>query len=135
MASSLEARVPFAHLPLARVVNRFPHRLRAPGGRTKPILKSVAEPRLPHDLVHRRKIGLRTPTLDWLTDDTGLGRYLPLLTGPDSRLGGIGERKLLQRAVESFRGGRRDRLPPLDHLVGMELWLRSLDHQPPLARL
>jgi len=135
MASSLEARVPFAHLPLARVVNRFPHRLRAPGGTTKPILKRVAEPKLPYDLIHRRKIGLRTPTLEWLADDRGLGRYLPLLTDPESRLGGMGERKLLRNAVDEFRRGRRQRLPPLDHLVGMELWLRSLENRTTLSRL
>ncbi len=127
MASSLEARVPFVHLPLGRVLNRIPHDLRAPGGETKPLLKKIAAHELPHDLVYRRKIGLTIPSNDWLTDDTALGRYLPLLTDADSRLAAFGDRARLRRAVESFRKGVRNRLPPLDHLVGLELWLRSLE--------
>ena len=33
MAASVEARVPFVHLPLARVLNRLPRSVRVPGGR------------------------------------------------------------------------------------------------------
>jgi asparagine synthase (glutamine-hydrolysing) len=127
MASSLESRVPFAHLPLARVLNRIPHVFRVPGGVTKPILKTIAERYLPHDLIHRRKIGLTIPTNDWLADERSLGRYLPLLVDADSRLGALADRKALRGAVESFRSGQRRKLPPLDHLIGLELWLRSLE--------
>jgi asparagine synthase (glutamine-hydrolysing) len=131
MASSVEARVPYAHLPLARVLNRFPHRLRAPGGETKPILKFIANQHLPSELIYRRKIGLTIPTNDWLSDERALGRYLPLLTDADSRLAAFGDQARLRRAVESFRKGMRTRLPPLEHLIGVELWLRSLE---PLRR-
>lgn len=127
MASSLEARVPFVHLPLARVVNRFPHRLRAPGGETKPILKRIASRHLPSDLIHRRKVGLTIPSVDWLKDQRALGRYLPMLTDSSSRLAALGDRKLLRAAVDAVRHGQRHRVPPMDHLIGMELWLRSLE--------
>jgi asparagine synthase (glutamine-hydrolysing) len=127
MASSLEARVPFTHLPLARVINRFPHRIRVPGGETKPILKRIADLYLPHGLVHRRKIGLTIPVNDWLADERGLGRYLELLTETNSRLAEFGDRKRLRSAVECFRRGQRQSIPPLDHMIGMELWLRSLE--------
>ena len=43
MAASVEARVPYVHLPLAKVVNRLPRDIRAPGGATKPLLKRIAE--------------------------------------------------------------------------------------------
>ncbi|MDT3687760.1 MAG: asparagine synthase (glutamine-hydrolyzing) [Pseudorhodoplanes sp.] len=127
MASSLEARVPFAHLPLARIVNRFPHRLRAPGDETKPILKRIARRYLPHELIDRRKVGLTVPTIDWLKNDRALGRYLTLLTEPNSRLAALGDRKRLCAAVDAARRGTRHRVPPMDHLIGMELWLRSLE--------
>lgn len=127
MASSLEARVPFAHVPLARVLNRIPHDLRVPGGETKPILKNIAAPYLPHDLIHRRKIGLTIPGNDWLADERALGRYLPSLTDSDSRLAAYGDRKRLRAAIDLFRKGVRDRLPPLEQLIGVELWLRSLE--------
>lgn len=127
MASSLEARVPFAHVPLARVVNRFPHRLRVPGEETKPILKRVARRHLPSELIDRRKIGLTIPATDWLKDERALGRYLSLLTEPSSRLAALGDRRRLRAAVDAARAGQQLRAPPMDHLIGMELWLRSLE--------
>ena len=126
MAASVEARVPFTHMPLARVVNRFPAALRAPGGKTKPILKSVAEEFLPHELIHRRKVGLALPLDEWLSDPKGLGRYLDFLVQPDSRLAEFADSKKLREIVERFRSGARDRMPPMAHLVNLELWLRSL---------
>ena len=75
MAASVEARVPFVHLPLARVLNRLPRALRVPGGVTKPILKAIGERYLPHDLLYRRKVGLTLPFDDWLMR---VGRPRPL---------------------------------------------------------
>lgn len=126
MAASVEARVPFAHLPLARAVNRLPRRIRVPGGATKPLLKRIAEPYLPLDLLHRRKVGLSLPLDEWLADPAGLGRYLELLTEPSCRLATYTAHGRLRHAVEAFRGGQRHGLPPLGHLVNVETWLRSL---------
>lgn len=130
MAASVEARVPFTHMPLAKVVNRFPAELRAPGGDTKPILKSVAEEFLPHDLIHRRKVGLALPLNEWLADSGGLGRYLDLLTQPDSRLAAYTDPVKLRHVVDRFRRGDHNRLPPLAHLVNLEVWLRNLPGSP-----
>lgn len=130
MAASVEARVPFTHLPLARVVNRLPHRLRVPGGDSKPLLKRIAEKYLPHEVIHRRKVGLTLPLEQWLTDADGLGRYLDLLEAPDCRLADFGDRAALRRVVAEFRAGRRAGLPSLPILVNVELWLRSLSDMP-----
>lgn len=130
MAASVEARVPFTHLPLARVVNRLPRNLRAPGGRTKPILKRIAEPHLPREIVHRRKVGLLLPYDEWLADPKALGRYLDDLAAPDSRLAAYAAPGALAKLVESFRGGARRRLPALTNLINAELWLRGLEKAP-----
>ncbi|MBO21210.1 MAG: asparagine synthase (glutamine-hydrolyzing) [Rhodospirillaceae bacterium] len=126
MAASVEARVPFTHMPLAKVVNRFPAALRAPGGATKPILKSVAEEFLPHDLIHRRKVGLTLPLDKWLSNPDGLGRYVDLLAQPDSQLAAFTSPGALRNVVERFRAGKLQGMPPMAHLVNLELWLRSL---------
>ena len=126
MAASVEARVPFAHMPLARVVNRFVHAIRAPGGETKPLLKAIAEAVLPRELIYRRKVGLNLPLERWLDDADALGRYLDLLAEPNARLATYCEPSGLRATVEAFRAGRRARLAPMAHLVNMELWLRSL---------
>ncbi len=129
MAASVEARVPFTHLPLARVANRIPRHLRIPGGTTKPLLKEVARKWLPEELIDRRKIGLVLPLADWLEDPNGLGRYLDYMAAPDSGLGNFTDRKRLRALVEDFRGGHRDsaQVPLLGHLMTIEAWLRTLD--------
>ena len=126
MAAGVEARVPFVHLPLARVVNALPRGVRTPGGFTKPVLKRIAEPYLPHDLIYRRKVGLLLPYDDWLRDEAAGGRFLDLLTAPDGRLGHYAQPGALARVVAAFRAGRRAGLPSVMRLVNVELWLRSL---------
>ena len=129
MAASVEARVPFVHLPLARLLNRLPRSIRVPGGITKPILKAIGGRYLPKALLHRRKIGLTLPYNDWLMHKDGLGRFLDDLIAPDSRLGAYTDRKRLAAAVSSFRKGERAGLPNMTLLINVETWLRSL-HAP-----
>jgi asparagine synthase (glutamine-hydrolysing) len=126
MAASVEARVPFVHMPLLRLVNSLPHPLRAPGGDTKPLLKRIAERHLPHDLIHRRKIGLWLPYEEWFADANGAGGYLDDLTGAESRLAAYAEKEKLAALVEKCRAGARSAGLVLERLVGVELWLRSL---------
>ncbi len=126
MAASVEARVPYVHLPLAKAVNRLPRDIRAPGGVTKPLLKRIAEKSLDPELIYRRKIGLWLPYDDWLSDRKGLGRYLDLLTDADGRLRAYTEPAKLSKAVERFRSGERRGVPSMWMLVNVEMWLRSL---------
>jgi asparagine synthase (glutamine-hydrolysing) len=126
MAASVEARVPFVHLPLARVANRLPRDLRAPGGVTKPLLKRIAERFLDRKVIYRRKIGLWLPYTDWLMDSRGLGRYLDLLTEPNGHLRAYADPVALTSAVDRFRAGERRGIPSMWMLVNTEMWLRSL---------
>jgi len=128
MAASVEARVPFTHLPLAKVVNRIPRHLRVPGTVTKPLLKRLAAKWLPAELIERRKVGLVLPLSAWLDDEKGLGRYLDYIAAPDSGLSQFTEPKRLRALVEEFRKGPREPgVPVLGHLAMVEAWLRSLD--------
>lgn len=125
MAESIEARVPFVHMPLAKVLNRLPVNDRIPGGTTKPILKRLAERYLPRDLIYRRKIGLWLPYDEWLKDPTKLGRYLDDVAAPNSCLSDHGDARLLRRAVDDFRAGKTTG-PRMWTLVNLELWMRGL---------
>ncbi|GBE41952.1 MAG TPA: asparagine synthase (glutamine-hydrolyzing) [Rhizobiales bacterium] len=126
MAASVEARVPFVHMPLARTVNAIPRHIRAPGGVTKPLLKKIAGRFLDSALIHRRKIGLWLPYDEWLSTSDGLGRYLDVLTASDGCLRSYAEKGALDKVVERFRSGDRRDLPSMWTLVNVELWLRSL---------
>ena len=127
MAAGVEARVPFAHMPLAKVINKIPRHLRVPGGDTKPLLKEIARKWLPTKVVDRRKVGLTLPLEEWLRDENALGQYLPLLTDANSQLATYGDKKKLRKLVDDFRNGFSEPgMPPLSHLVNMELWLRDI---------
>lgn len=128
MAAGIEARVPFTHFPLAKVLNRIPRNLRIPGGETKPLLKAIARKWLPASVVDRRKVGLNLPIGEWLKDENILGRYLSLLSEPNCKLATYAERKVLTGAVDEFRKNEKTAsMPALAQLVNVELWLRSLD--------
>jgi asparagine synthase (glutamine-hydrolysing) len=127
MASSVEARVPFTYRPLARALNKIPRDIRIPGGTTKPLLKRIAENYLPHDLIHRRKVGLTIPVSAWLADPAGLGRYLDTIEAPDSELSGYGDQRGIRALVTSFRRAPdKENSAVLLSLINAELWLRSL---------
>lgn len=134
MARSVEARVPFAHMPLLRVVNRLPLDLRVPGTVTKPVLKCLAEKYLPRDTVHRRKAGLLLPYETWARKERALGRYLDDLTDPAGRLRSYGEGRRIDDVVRRFRLGEVSGLPRLFTLINMEAWLRTVS-DPAGARL
>ena len=127
MASSVEVRVPYTHFPLTKVVNQFPNDVRAPGGDTKAILKRIAKEYLPKELIERRKVGLALPLNEWLNDPDGIGRYLDMLTVPNSRLATFAEPGRLQKVVNEFRKGEKKFGAPLINLINIELWLRSLN--------
>lgn len=136
MAESVEARVPFVHVPLLRLVNRMRHEERVPGGSTKPVLKRLAERYLPGELVNRRKIGLWLPYQEWFADAAGAGRYIELLREPGARLAGYSDRSALRRITDAAVGGSRQGGLILQRLVELELWLRSIaDEARPSAHL
>ena len=130
MAASVEARVPFVHMPLLKVVNRLPRYVRAPGGTSKALLKHIAEKFLPADLVQRRKIGLWLPYHKWVSRGGGAHRHLETLVANDSRLATYADLSILKSVVERFRE-QDDRHSGLllQRLVEVELWLRSIPHE------
>lgn len=126
MAASVEARVPFVHLPLVEAANALSHNMRIPGGETKPILKRIAEKYLPRDVIYRRKIGLTLPYADWCADPKGLGQFVDSLADSDSCLSDYAEVKDLRTYIDRFRSGQAEEKRYMFRLINLELWLRSL---------
>ena len=128
MAASVEARVPFTHYPLSKVINRLPRAIRIKDGETKPVLKAIARKWLPADVVDRRKVGLNLPIRLWLGDDKGFGRYLEILTESNARIGHYADLKAIRTLVDRFRSGEdRPTFQILAQCINIELWLRSLE--------
>jgi asparagine synthase (glutamine-hydrolysing) len=125
MAASVEARVPYVHLPLARILNSIPRQNMAFGGVTKPVLKTVAEQYLSKKLLYRRKNGLLLPFSEWLKNPEGLGRYLDYLTDPDCRLADYCSSGVLRKIVERFRSSKNEQMRWIMNLINVEIWLRT----------
>jgi len=126
MAASVEARVPFVHLPLVKAANALSRAAHGQGGETKAILKRVAARHLPREIVYRRKIGLLLPYGEWLADSGGFGRYLDDLTDANSPLAAFADRRELRNCVSAGRAGVPAVLRLLPRLIGVDQWLRSL---------
>lgn len=69
MAHSLELRVPFLDLDVARVSARVPDALKYREGTTKWILRRAFRGRLPASTERRRKLGFPTPLRQWIARD------------------------------------------------------------------
>ena len=69
MASSLETRVPFLDPDLIQCAFTMPGELKLSGGETKPLLKTLAAERVPHDCVYRNKEGFSIPIKQWLAEE------------------------------------------------------------------
>ncbi len=67
MAHSLELRVPFLDIEVARLVSSFPDRFKWKRGVTKYLLREAFKQILPKSVRRRKKLGFPTPVRDWFT--------------------------------------------------------------------
>jgi len=65
MAVSLEAREPLLDHRLVEFAARLPARMRLRGGSGKWLMKRALDGRLPHEILHRTKMGFVTPVSAW----------------------------------------------------------------------
>lgn len=68
MAHSLELRVPFLDIEVAKISETIPDRLKYKNGTTKYILRKAFEGILPQETSERKKLGFPTPIRHWLRE-------------------------------------------------------------------
>ncbi|MES3005547.1 MAG: asparagine synthase (glutamine-hydrolyzing) [Patescibacteria group bacterium] len=68
MAHSLELRVPFLDIEVAKLSETIPDRLKYKNGMTKYILRKAFEGVLPQETSERKKLGFPTPIRHWLRE-------------------------------------------------------------------
>src|SRR5262249_12888589 len=69
MSCSIESRVPLLDHQFVEFSTRIPHHLKINGGVQKYIFKKAVEDLLPHDIIHRKKMGFPTPIRQWLRSE------------------------------------------------------------------
>lgn len=123
MAHGLETRSPFLDRALVEFVARLPDDLKRRGRRGKLLLRRVAAPLLPPDILRRPKQGFGVPVGAWFRGELAAMARDVLLTRP--RLAGLLRADAVRRLFEENASGREDRGHALWTLLTLELWLRK----------
>ncbi len=122
MAASIESRVPFLDHPLAEWVTRLPEHLRIDGAQTKVILRRAMEGILPHEILHRKKMGFPVPIGAWFR-----GRWksqvIDIVAGERAAARGLFDMQAVNRLVAEHMNGR-SQAQKLWSLLNLELWQR-----------
>jgi len=124
MANSLEARSPFLDVPLAEFAWSLPDRWLVSPSRTKPLLRDLADSKLPPSITSAPKRGFEVPVGRWLQKELRPIVADMLLTN-DSRVSELGNRALIRNMIT-----RKDRFPgnydrTVWTLLMLELFLRA----------
>jgi asparagine synthase (glutamine-hydrolysing) len=123
MASSVEARVPFLDHPLVEYAASLPPSFKARGGRTKILLKKLAERYLPRETIYRKKVGFTVPLTPWFQG--ALAGFVRDLLLSDRAIGrGYFRPEIVRRLVDDHLNARVDRGRALWTLISLEIWHR-----------
>jgi asparagine synthase (glutamine-hydrolysing) len=120
MAASLELRPPLLDHRLVELAFRLPSSVKVRAGTTKWVLKEVARPLLPDEVVDRRKVGFRVPLDSWFRGslrDTARDR----LTGAGSWVGDTFERAVVEDLLTRHERGANEEIR-LFTLLCLEMW-------------
>ena len=120
MAASLELRPPLLNHRLVELAFRLPSSVKVRAGTTKWVLKEVARPLLPDEVVDRRKVGFRVPLDSWFRGslrDTARDR----LTGAGSWVGDIFDRAVVDDLLTRHERGANEEIR-LFTLLCLEMW-------------
>jgi asparagine synthase (glutamine-hydrolysing) len=124
MAASVEVRVPFVDLVVARAAFSIPGKQKIRGRTQKAALKDAAESWLPAKIVHRPKASFGAPLRAWVRNDL---RQLisDVLVGGELVQTGMLRRQALLRLIADEQAGREDNAKQIWQLLSMELWYRN----------
>ncbi|HKW13491.1 MAG TPA: asparagine synthase (glutamine-hydrolyzing) [Candidatus Krumholzibacteria bacterium] len=125
MLASLEARVPFLDYRIVELVSGFPSSWKYRNGRSKVLLKSVAERVLPPAIVYRPKHGFMPPVREWLRGSLKSFMEEHLLDPASFSKEWIDPRTT-RDLVRRYLAGEDALYLPIWELLCLEVWLRSL---------
>jgi asparagine synthase (glutamine-hydrolysing) len=125
MAHSLEVREPLMDHRLVEWLARLPSSFKVRDGESKWLLKKAMEPRLPREVLYRRKMGFAVPLARWFRGPLR-ERLREAMAG--ERLAGCGifEPAYLQALVDGHQSGTRDYSAPLWTLLMFDAFLRNV---------
>ena len=123
MAHSLEVRVPFVDVEVAKVAARVARRDKVRWNEQKGVLRSIARRRLPEMVAANPKQGFEAPMAAWLRD--GLAAYLRKRVAESARLGDFVSVAAVDRELDEHLRGRRNRSKLLFSVLMLAVWSES----------
>jgi asparagine synthase (glutamine-hydrolysing) len=123
MAHSLEVREPLMDHPLVEWLATLPSSHKIVGQEGKALLKRAFEPRLPHDVLYRPKMGFSVPLAKWLRGPLAQ-RTRDAVLGQRMQDSGYFNPRTLQTLVSQHQSGQRDFSAPLWSLLMFDAFLR-----------
>lgn len=124
MAASVEGRMPFMDVELARLVARFPDRFLTGHRKGKAVLRAAMAPVLPPGILTRRKVGFRVPVDEWLRGPYR-GQLHDLVEAKGAEIRRILDPGMLDRLAREHVEGRQNHEKVLWSLLNLELFLRT----------
>ncbi|MBX9930359.1 MAG: asparagine synthase (glutamine-hydrolyzing) [Methylobacterium sp.] len=123
MAASVEGRMPFMDVELARLVARFPDRFLVGHPKGKAVLRAATAKVLPTSILNRKKVGFRVPINEWFRGPFR-ERLGDLLASGESETRRLLSAHELDRLVGEHVEGRSNHEKVLWSLCNLELFLR-----------
>jgi asparagine synthase (glutamine-hydrolysing) len=126
MAASVELRVPFLDHRLVEYAAGLPPSYKNRGGNGKYLLKKIMEPRVPHEIIYRKKRGFPVPTNTWFGHDLlpyireriGAGHRLPWINVP-----------VIERMLKHQQGRVEDHSKMILSLLILSTWMEQYIEQ------
>ena len=124
MAASLEARMPFMDIELARYVATLPDSALLRGGKSKYILRKCMQSFLPHEILSRKKVGFRVPVDEWFRNDLQelVSDHICNRTARIARFIDIDR---VKKIVERHQSGSQNCEKQIWALLNLEIFLRT----------
>jgi len=124
MAASTEVRVPYVDREVAAAAFAISGGRKIERWETKAVLKKVAEPYLPKEVVYRPKGLFSAPLRAWIRRDLQTMVEDLLMAGRMAQSGFLNA-AYLRRLVDEDRAGRADHSKEIWQLMTLESWLRQ----------
>ncbi|MDI9848784.1 asparagine synthase (glutamine-hydrolyzing) [Rhodoblastus sp. 17X3] len=126
MGGSIEGRMPFMDVELARLAARIPDRFHIRRLKGKAVLRAAVKGRVPEILFRRKKIGFRVPVNIWFRESHSHVVF-DLLCSGDSRVRKVLNATLIDRYVAEHMDGRSNNERILWSLCSLEQFIRVYD--------
>jgi asparagine synthase (glutamine-hydrolysing) len=124
MAASVEVRVPFIDKDVIETAMQIDGKHKFKKGRSKYVLKKMAEKYLPNEIIYRPKASFTAPIRSWISNE--LKELVDVLLSEKSVLKrNLFNYSIIKKMIDDDRAGIKDYAQNIYQLITLELWFRE----------